>query len=116
MGYEIVYIFGWVEMVACGRWIFVVETRTGYGSLRIDELEIASPVGGEMLKERSVLVRAGERVLIVGAPGTSKTLLFRSLAGLWPWGSGTVTRPKDIVVLGAVRAKARPADLQGVDE
>jgi putative ATP-binding cassette transporter len=47
------------------------------GVLRIDELEIASPVGGEMLKERSVVVRAGERVLIVGAPGTSKTLLFR---------------------------------------
>ncbi|HEY2418547.1 MAG TPA: ABC transporter ATP-binding protein/permease [Steroidobacteraceae bacterium] len=69
------------------------------GILRIDELEIASPVGGEMLKERSVIIRAGERVLIVGAPGTSKTLLFRSLAGLWPWGSGRVTRPKDEQIL-----------------
>jgi putative ATP-binding cassette transporter len=69
------------------------------GSLRIDDLEIASPVGGEMLKERSVVVRAGERVLIIGAPGTSKTLLFRSLAGLWPWGSGTVTCPKDEQIL-----------------
>src|SRR5471030_1520016 len=39
------------------------------GILRIDDLEIASPVGGEMLKERSVVVRPGERVLIVGAPG-----------------------------------------------
>lgn len=64
------------------------------GTMRIDDLEIASPVGGEMLKERNVVLRAGERVLIVGAPGTSKTLLFRSLAGLWPWGSGRVTRPK----------------------
>ncbi len=26
-------------------------------------------------------------------PGTSKTLLFRALAGLWPWGSGRVTAP-----------------------
>ena len=69
------------------------------GTLRIDDLEIASPVGGEMLKERNVIVRAGERVLIVGAPGTSKTLLFRSLAGLWPWGSGRVTRPKDEQIL-----------------
>jgi putative ATP-binding cassette transporter len=65
------------------------------GTISIDALEIASPDGGDMLKERSVVLRAGERVLIVGAPGTGKTLLFRALAGLWPWGSGRVTRPKD---------------------
>jgi vitamin B12/bleomycin/antimicrobial peptide transport system ATP-binding/permease protein len=65
------------------------------GTMTIDDLEVASAVGGDMLKERSVVVRAGERVLIVGAPGTSKTLLFRALAGLWPWGSGRITRPKD---------------------
>ena len=37
---------------------------------------------------------AGQRLLILGAPGTEKTLLFRALAGLWPWGSGTVRRPR----------------------
>ena len=68
------------------------------GTMTIDDLEVASPVGGDMLKERSVVVRSGERVLIVGAPGTSKTLLFRALAGLWPWGSGRITRPKDEAV------------------
>jgi putative ATP-binding cassette transporter len=30
----------------------------------------------------------------VGETGTGKTLLFRALAGLWPWGAGRVTRPK----------------------
>ena len=65
------------------------------GMMSIDALEIASPDGGDMLKERSIVLRAGERVLIVGAPGTGKTLLFRALAGLWPWGSGRVTRPKE---------------------
>jgi putative ATP-binding cassette transporter len=33
-------------------------------------------------------------VLILGAPGTGKTQLFRALAGLWPWGAGRITRPK----------------------
>jgi putative ATP-binding cassette transporter len=33
-------------------------------------------------------------VLILGAPGTGKTQLFRALAGLWPWGEGEVTRPR----------------------
>ncbi len=68
------------------------------GVMSIENLEVASPVGADMLKERSVMIRAGERVLIVGAPGTSKTLLFRALAGLWPWGSGRIARPKDETV------------------
>jgi putative ATP-binding cassette transporter len=69
------------------------------GSITIENLEIASPGGSDMLKEKAAVVKAGERVLIVGAPGTGKTLLFRALAGLWPWGAGTVTRPKDELML-----------------
>jgi putative ATP-binding cassette transporter len=69
------------------------------GTMTIDDLEIVSPAGCDMLKERHVVVRAGERVLVVGAPGTGKTLLFRALAGLWPWGTGQVTRPKDEQIL-----------------
>ena len=65
------------------------------GVMRIDDLEVVSTAGCDMLKERNVVIRAGERILIVGAPGTSKTLLFRALAGLWPWGAGRVTHPKD---------------------
>ncbi len=80
------------------------ESRIAYvdgepGVLTIDGLQIVSPSGCDMLRENHVAVKAGERVLIVGAPGTGKTLLFRALAGLWPWGSGTVARPKDETVL-----------------
>jgi putative ATP-binding cassette transporter len=45
------------------------------------------------------VVTPGERVLIVGAPGTATTTLFRALAGLWPWGGGVVTQPRDEPVL-----------------
>ena len=64
------------------------------GRISIENLEIASPAGCTMLAERKVEVKAGERVLIVGEPGTGKTLLFRALAGLWPWGGGRVLHPK----------------------
>jgi putative ATP-binding cassette transporter len=47
-----------------------------------------------MLRESSVVISAGARVLILGAPGTGKTQLFRALAGLWPWGTGRITRPR----------------------
>jgi len=68
------------------------------GEITIDNLEIVSPAGSDMLKERDVVVKSGERVLIVGAPGTGKTLLFRALAGLWPWGAGIIARPKDEIM------------------
>jgi putative ATP-binding cassette transporter len=69
------------------------------GQLSIDQLEIASPAGCIMLEERHVEIKAGERVLIVGEPGTGKTLLFRALAGLWPWGEGRIGRPRGEEVL-----------------
>jgi len=76
-----------------------VESRINFvegapGKLGVEDLEIASPAGCTMLEESKVDVTAGERVLIVGEPGAGKTLLFRALAGLWPWGAGRITRPK----------------------
>ncbi len=76
-----------------------IESRIAYEEGQSDEyvinkLEIASPAGATRLKEAHVLIKPGARVLVVGEPGAGKTLLFRALAGLWPWGSGTVTRPK----------------------
>jgi vitamin B12/bleomycin/antimicrobial peptide transport system ATP-binding/permease protein len=68
------------------------------GRIAIDDLEIVSPGGSDRLDEKHVVVGAGERILIVGAPGTGKTQLFRALAGLWPWGSGHVARPKGELV------------------
>jgi len=59
----------------------------------IDDLNITSPNGGTSLEETHVRIKAPERVLIVGESGSGKTLLFRTLAGLWPWGTGTVTCP-----------------------
>ena len=63
------------------------------GRVVIEGLEVSSPAGRDMLRERLVEVRAGERLLIVGEPGTNKTLLFRALAGLWPLGTGRVVMP-----------------------
>ena len=63
------------------------------GRIVIEGLEISSPAGHDTLRERMVEVRTGERLLIVGEPGTNKTLLFRALAGLWPLGNGRIVKP-----------------------
>jgi len=69
------------------------------GRVVIESLEVASRAGQDMLRERMVEVRSGERLLIVGEPGTNKTLLFRALAGLWPLGTGRVVMPAGEQVL-----------------
>jgi vitamin B12/bleomycin/antimicrobial peptide transport system ATP-binding/permease protein len=69
------------------------------GTMTIDSLQVDSPTGADVFREKHVVIKAGEHVLIVGSPGTGKTLLFRALAGLWPWGSGRVTRPENEQIL-----------------
>jgi putative ATP-binding cassette transporter len=78
------------------------------GKINIDDLEIASPAGATMLEEKKVQISAGERVLIVGETGTGKTLLFRALAGLWPWGAGRITRPRGEEILYLPRTPYLP--------
>ena len=45
--------------------------------------------------EDHVIIKAGERALVASGPGGNKTLLFRTIAGLWPFGEGHVGMPKD---------------------
>jgi putative ATP-binding cassette transporter len=72
----------------------IVYTEGEPGEISIDDLQIVSAANADMLKETQVVVKSGERVLILGEPGTGKTQLFRALAGLWPWGAGHITRPR----------------------
>lgn len=64
------------------------------GTLAIEALEVRAWTGHDRLDAARLVLHAGQRLLILGTPGTEKTLLFRALAGLWPWGSGTVRRPR----------------------
>jgi putative ATP-binding cassette transporter len=63
-------------------------------ALVIDHLEIASPAGCTRLEGGRLEIRPGERVLVLGESGVGKTLLFRALAGLWPWGVGRIAHPR----------------------
>jgi putative ATP-binding cassette transporter len=67
--------------------------KTSGTNFSFENLQISTPTGCIMLSERRVEFIRGERVLIAGAHGIGKTILFRTIAGLWPWGSGRVVMP-----------------------
>jgi putative ATP-binding cassette transporter len=69
------------------------------GGLAFEDLSVTLADGRAALDEPRVEVAPGERVLIVGAPGSGKSTLFRALAGLWPWGTGAIhLPPRDTVM------------------
>jgi vitamin B12/bleomycin/antimicrobial peptide transport system ATP-binding/permease protein len=64
------------------------------GRIALQHLTIADRAGRVLVREASLTVEPGEKVLIVGESGTGKSTLMRAVAGLWSWGSGRILVPK----------------------
>jgi putative ATP-binding cassette transporter len=67
--------------------------RHPQGLLEFDGVSVLLSDGRVVIAEATAEINSGERVLIVGESGAGKSTLFRALAGLWPWGSGTIQLP-----------------------
>lgn len=63
------------------------------GGLRLDDLELALPESSATLDEPRIEIRPGERIQILAKATSAKSTLFRALAGMWPWGAGTIHLP-----------------------
>jgi putative ATP-binding cassette transporter len=59
----------------------------------VEGLRIEEPNGRVLLDNATASVRAGDRLAITGPSGTGKTLLMRAIAGIWPFGAGTIEIP-----------------------
>ena len=62
--------------------------------LAFRDLQIAHPDGSIVIGETNTIIAKGDHVLIVGDSGSGKSTLFRAIAGLWPWGAGSIEHPK----------------------
>ena len=99
----------------------------GESALALSGLDVALPDGRQLMQDCTVTLPAGSRVLVTGASGAGKSTLLRTLAGIWPYGSGQVTigqgsralflPQRPYLPLGSLRrALAYPRTVAGTDE
>jgi putative ATP-binding cassette transporter len=65
------------------------DTR-GEAMLGLHDFSVTLDDGTAVVGETEVVIEPGERLLVAGESGTGKSTLVRAIAGLWPWGGGSV--------------------------
>ena len=63
-------------------------------AIHFRDVSITQLDGKLMIEGADVVIPRGEKVLVKGQSGTGKSTLIRTMAGLWPWGSGKILRPE----------------------
>ena len=69
-----------------------IQPNTGDGIMAAN-LALALPDGTPLLAHSGVLFPKGQSTAISGQSGSGKSTLFRAIAGIWPYGGGSVERP-----------------------
>ncbi len=67
----------------------------GEAMLSLNDLSVTLDDGTAVVGETEVVIEPGERLLVAGESGTGKSTLVRAIAGLWPWGGGSVSLHAD---------------------
>jgi putative ATP-binding cassette transporter len=63
-------------------------------NLAARNVELRLPDGKPLVAPFDASIQAGESVLVTGPSGSGKSTLFRAIAGVWPFGSGKLEKPR----------------------
>lgn len=66
----------------------------GSRAVDLEQLCVNLPNGAPLVAADSFAIHAPERVLVTGPSGSGKSTLFRAIAGIWPFGTGTIFIPE----------------------
>ncbi|HTF46959.1 MAG TPA: ATP-binding cassette domain-containing protein, partial [Pseudonocardia sp.] len=70
-----------------------VPTEDQTSGLKVRNLTVTRPDGQVLVNDLSMDLESGAALVVKGSSGTGKTTVLRSLAGYWPYATGTVARP-----------------------
>jgi putative ATP-binding cassette transporter len=62
----------------------------GDAMLSMHDLSVTLDDGTAVVDEAEIVIEPGERLLVAGESGSGKSTLVRAIAGLWPWGGGSI--------------------------
>ncbi|MEH2500729.1 putative ATP-binding cassette transporter [Bradyrhizobium sp. AZCC 1678] len=79
------------ELASRSERIHVV--KAGDGAIDLKELALRLPNGTPLVNASGLSLRKGERTLVTGPSGSGKSTLFRAIAGIWPFGTGSISIP-----------------------
>ena len=69
-----------------------VKTDVGQ-AIGLDKLVVSLPGGTPLVSADGFSIRGNARTLLTGPSGAGKSTLFRAIAGIWPFGAGTIAIP-----------------------
>jgi putative ATP-binding cassette transporter len=76
-----------------------VTPESGHNAISLNGLLLQLPNGAPLIAANGFILKAGERTLMTGPSGAGKSTLFRAIAGIWPFGKGTISIPKDATLM-----------------
>ncbi|RZM00037.1 MAG: ABC transporter ATP-binding protein/permease [Variovorax sp.] len=62
-------------------------------------LDVSLPDGTALLRDATLAVRPGDRIVLQGPSGSGKSTLLRTFAGIWPHAAGQVRLPDDTMFI-----------------
>ncbi len=65
----------------------------GDGAIDLEGLSVQLPNGRPLVNADGFSLRKDERTLVTGPSGSGKSTLFRAIAGIWPFGAGSIAIP-----------------------
>jgi vitamin B12/bleomycin/antimicrobial peptide transport system ATP-binding/permease protein len=90
----VIRLDGLAEENSRARTFAQVTTATSEGGrLQVEGVEVRTPDGANLLRALDFSLEQGDTLLVSGPSGIGKTVLLQSLAGLWPFVSGSVRLP-----------------------
>lgn len=74
-------------------------TPAGDGTISLKGLTLRLPNGTPLVTASDFSFRKDERTLVTGPSGSGKSTMFRAIAGIWPFGAGSIAVPANATLM-----------------